>query len=253
MLTEELVWNAIGFEDTLDRSYTPGYKDDKTSPGHCGTPRQRAGLKALFMEPTLEIPYNTLVEAPFVVKRTSLCRTYTDISITVTSVCEDPSTSGGVYQYGVKYNPATQQVDIVYDEDSIIRESETVGYFSVTWPAASSMRTFDNAVRMLSEVSAEKATKADAMGANLESRIDALADSNAEIKGTIDALADTFADALADSNADIKGTINFILRLNICFMVATGLSVMWLVYRNLKVEVTNNAVVSDKSAGSGSV
>lgn len=87
------------------------------------------------------IPYNTLVEVPFVVPRNyygpnSLCDEFNDIKIQIIATCEQPSPSSAVYQYGVRYNESTKQTDILYDAADRIYAANSTAAFSVKWPSS---------------------------------------------------------------------------------------------------------------------
>jgi hypothetical protein len=89
--TKEPVDYTLRFSATFD---THNYVDGYTS-STCGTPGQRSGLVANFMETYLRrIPYLKEIEVPFSVyadaKTINLCSKFTDISLEIISTCEIP-------------------------------------------------------------------------------------------------------------------------------------------------------------------
>jgi len=137
---------TIGFKNKYDNYYAGGFQDvGSTSAGHCGTPKQRSGLMAQFLETDLvKIPYNKLVEVSMAVFNgggfgagsLTLCNDFVDVEILLSCSCEIPSSSGLVYQYGVVQDPVSKLVSISYDPINRIYPANSTATFSVSWPAS---------------------------------------------------------------------------------------------------------------------
>lgn len=131
--TEDDVSYTVGLSSSFDAYHGDNYRNDDNE-GHCGTPGQRSGLVADFMETELDgIPFNVEIEVPFAVSKSGLCNAFTDIEVSISATCEMGSSSSNVYQYGVIYNESTHTTQTVYDADHLITAAEDTAKFSLVW------------------------------------------------------------------------------------------------------------------------
>lgn len=133
-------WYTVQYpplQSTYDTYFEHAYTNDKTKPGHCGTPGQMSGLTISSQSDLGPLPYKRLVETIFLVSRQQqnfLCDTYQNIPISIVATCEKDGSQGmSVYQYPAKEDTKTGVVTIDYDNPQTAATSSTA-YFSVAWP-----------------------------------------------------------------------------------------------------------------------
>jgi len=152
--TGDTVDYTIGFKNSYEDYYPTSFQGvHSTSAGHCGTPNQRSGLMAQFVDTDLtRIPYNKLVEVSVAVFNgggfgsgsLTLCNDFVDVEIFLSCTCEIPTPSGFVYQYGVVQDPVSKLISVSYDPIDRIYPANYTATLSVSWPAAPSRRSLLN-------------------------------------------------------------------------------------------------------------
>jgi hypothetical protein len=120
-------------------NYKTGQNSSDIRTGYCGTPGQRAGLRATFMETDLQnIPYRQQIEVPFSLSFSGIpiCHRFKDISIQIIATCEIPKPNSQVYQYAVKKGDVNGRIDYA----NVLGASNSTYSFDVAWAKPSSSR-----------------------------------------------------------------------------------------------------------------